>query len=159
MRRVGMGYDVHRLVFNRSLVLGGVVIPFDRGLEGHSDADVLVHAIIDALLGAAGAGDCGSHFPDTDYHYKDISSLNLLKQTKQIIRSAGFSIENIDAVVVAQSPRLINYIPFMEEKIAFTLGIEKALINVKAKTTEGLGYCGQGEGMAAYAVALLYTNK
>ena len=159
MPRVGMGFDVHRLVVNRPLVLGGAIVPFDKGCEGHSDADVLVHAIIDSLLGAAGAGDCGRHFPDTDYRYKDISSLILLKQTGQIIRNAGFSIENIDAVVVAQAPQLINHIPLMEENIASTLGIEKALINVKAKTTEGLGYCGRGEGIAAYATALLYTHK
>jgi 2-C-methyl-D-erythritol 4-phosphate cytidylyltransferase/2-C-methyl-D-erythritol 2,4-cyclodiphosphate synthase len=159
MPRVGMGFDVHRLVVNRPLVLGGAIVPFDKGCEGHSDADVLVHAIIDSLLGAAGAGDCGRHFPDTDYRYKDISSLILLKQTGQIIRNAGFSIENIDAVVVAQAPQLINHIPLMEENIASTLGIEKALINVKAKTTEGLGYCGRGEGIAAYATALLYVYK
>lgn len=159
MPRVGIGFDVHRLVVNRPLVLGGVMVPFDKGCMGHSDADVLVHAIIDALLGAAGAGDCGRHFPDTDYRYKDISSLILLKQTAQIIHTAGYSVENIDAVIVAQAPRLISYIPLMEENIALTLGIEKTLINIKAKTTEGLGYCGRGEGIAAYATALLYTHK
>lgn len=153
--RVGIGYDVHRLVAGRELILGGVGIPFEKGLFGHSDADVLSHAVIDALLGAAGAKDIGRHFPDTDDRYKGAASLGLLAQVGKIVAARGFSIVNIDAVVVAQAPRLAGYLPEMEEKIALALGIEKEKVNVKATTTEGLGFTGAGDGIAAYAVASL----
>lgn len=157
--RVGFGYDVHRLVPGRELILGGVRVPFEKGLLGHSDADVLCHAVMDALLGAAGAKDIGRHFPDTDGRYKDISSLVLLARVAEIIAAREFSIVNIDAVVVAQAPRLAGYLPAMEEKIARALGIEKERVNVKATTTEGLGFTGAKEGMAAYAVAALASLK
>lgn len=153
--RFGFGYDVHRLVPGRPLVLGGVAVPFSRGLEGHSDADVLVHAIMDALLGAAGLGDIGRHFPDTDSRYAGINSLLLLAQVGRLLKENGFWVQNIDATVVAQAPRLAGYVPTMEQNIARALGIESTRVNVKATTTEGLGFTGAGEGMAAYAVAAL----
>jgi len=153
--RVGFGYDVHRLVYGRPLILGGVQVPYFRGLAGHSDADVLTHAIIDALLGAAGAGDIGRHFPDTDPRYKDISSFLLLTRAGQIIKEKELDIFNIDAVIVAQEPKLADYLPGMEELIAQALNIEEDKINIKATTTEGLGFAGSGDGMAAYAVASL----
>ena len=153
--RVGIGHDVHELVSERRLVLGGVDIPFEKGLTGHSDADVLTHAVCDALLGAAGLGDIGSHFPDTDNAYKGISSLLLLKKTYEIIRQKGYGIENLDMTVFAQSPKLSSYREKMENSIAMTIGIEAKLVNVKFKTTEGLGFIGEGKGMAAVCIALL----
>ncbi len=153
--RIGMGYDVHRLVEGRDLVLGGVLVPFARGLLGHSDADVLSHAIADALLGAAGAGDIGRHFPDTDERYAGTSSLLLLSETAAILRELGYTVGNVDAVVVAQAPRLAPHIAAMNENIARALGMPVTQVNVKATTTEGLGFAGQGEGIAAYATALI----
>jgi len=153
--RVGIGYDVHPLVENRNLILGGVLIPFQKGLDGHSDADVLVHAVIDALLGAAGMGDIGRLFPDTDDRYKGVSSLVLLRHVAQILKKAMFEVENIDATIVAQKPRIAPYIEKMKENIALELGIQTDRINIKATTTEGMGFIGAGDGMAAYAIALL----
>ena len=153
--RVGFGYDVHRLVEGRPLVLGGVKIPFEKGLLGHSDADVLIHAVMDALLGAAGAGDIGCHFPDTDDRYKGVSSLVLLARVADVLNEKGFTVGNIDAVVVAQKPKLAPYMEEMKLKMAQALGINPARLNVKATTTEGLGFTGTGEGIAAYGTALL----
>ncbi len=153
--KVGFGFDVHRLVEGRPLILGGVEIPFSKGLLGHSDGDVLLHAIIDAIIGALGEGDIGQHFPDTDPKLKGISSLKLLEQTKKLLDSRNFSVHNLDATIVAQAPKLSSYFPQMKERIASIIGIVPARINLKAKTTEGLGYTGRGEGMAAYAVVLL----
>ncbi len=153
--KVGFGFDVHRLVEGRPLILGGVEIPFSKGLLGHSDGDVLLHAIIDAIIGALGEGDIGQHFPDTDPKLKGISSLKLLEQTKKLLDSRNFSVHNLDATIVAQAPKLSPYFPQMKERIASIIGIVPARINLKAKTTEGLGYTGRGEGMAAYAVVLL----
>lgn len=151
--RTGFGYDVHQLVENRRLVLGGVEIPFERGLDGHSDADVLVHAVMDALLGAAGAGDIGRLFPDTDPAYRDISSLELLRRVAGLLRQRGLEVVNLDAVVVAQAPRLAPYREEMRDNLARVLGLDPGAVNVKATTTEGLGFTGAGAGMAAYAVA------
>lgn len=153
--RVGFGYDVHKLVKGRSLVLGGVEIPFEKGLLGHSDADVLIHAVMDALLGAAGLGDIGKHFPDTDEKYRGISSLQLLQMVKETLGSEGYRINNIDATIVAQKPKLAGFISEMQKKMAQVLEVEKNLINVKATTTEGLGFSGTGEGMASYAVCTI----
>ena len=153
--RVGFGYDVHPLVKGRTLILGGVSIPFEKGLDGHSDADVLVHAVIDALLGAAGMGDIGGMFPDTDDSYKDISSLVLLRHVGQALKKALFEVENIDVTIVAQRPKIAPYIQEMKENMALELDTKIDRINIKATTTEGLGFTGAGEGMAAYAVALL----
>lgn len=153
--RVGFGYDVHRLAEGRPLVLGGVEIPYEKGLLGHSDADVLVHAVMDALLGAAGAGDIGRHFPDTDDRYKGISSLVLLSRVGEVLREKGFTVGNIDAVIVAQRPKLAPYMEEMKLKMAEALGIGSSKVNVKATTTEGLGFTGAGEGIAAYGAALL----
>lgn len=153
--RVGIGYDVHRLVEDRSLILGGVDIPFDRGLLGHSDADVLVHAIMDALLGAAGMGDIGQHFPDTQEKYKGASSISLLNQVGDIIAEAGYKIENIDSVIMAQKPKMAPYLEGMKINISKALEIEPSMVNIKATTTEGLGFVGTGQGMAAKAVVLL----
>ena len=150
--RVGMGYDVHKLVEERELILGGVNIPHTLGLLGHSDADVLLHAIMDALLGAAALGDIGKHFPDTDEKYKGISSLKLLEHVGKLIEQEGYVIENIDATVIAQKPKLRPYIEEMEENIAKTLHIEKEQINVKATTEERLGFTGREEGIAAQAI-------
>lgn len=153
--RVGMGYDVHKLVEERELILGGVNIPHTLGLLGHSDADVLLHAIMDALLGAAALGDIGKHFPDTDEKYKGISSLKLLEHVGKLIEQEGYVIENIDATVIAQKPKLRPYIEEMEENIAKTLHIEKKQINVKATTEERLGFTGREEGIAAQAICSL----
>ncbi len=153
--RVGMGYDVHRFAADRPLILGGVAIPHPVGLEGHSDADVLTHAVMDALLGAAGLGDIGRHFPDTDPQYEGISSLTLLADVGEKLVNARFVIENIDATVVAQAPKLSPYIDGMAKNIADTLGIDAGQVNVKATTEEHLGFTGREEGMAAYAVCLL----
>lgn len=153
--RVGFGYDVHRLVNGRPLILGGVEIPYEKGLLGHSDADVLVHSVMDALLGAAGAGDIGRHFPDSDERYKGIKSLILLSRVGEILNEKGFSVGNIDAVVVTQQPKLAPYMEEMKLNMAKALAIDPARINVKATTTEGLGFTGTGEGIAAYGTALL----
>ncbi|SDF85619.1 2-C-methyl-D-erythritol 2,4-cyclodiphosphate synthase [Sporolituus thermophilus DSM 23256] len=151
--RVGIGYDVHRLVAGRNLILGGVEIPYEYGLEGHSDADVLLHAIKDALLGAAALGDIGRHFPDTDPRYKGASSLKLLARVKEILAEKGYEAGNVDATVIAQKPKLAPYIAQMNANIAAVLGIDVDRVNVKATTTEGLGFTGRGEGIAAQAVA------
>ena len=153
--RIGMGYDVHRLVDGRKLVLGGVTIPFERGLLGHSDADVLVHAVCDALLGAAGMGDIGQHFPDTDSTYKDMISLKMLARVCDMIRSQGFVIENIDSTILAEAPRIAPYKEEIKKNIAKTVEIASKRINIKATTTEGLGGFGKGEGIGAMSVALL----
>jgi 2-C-methyl-D-erythritol 2,4-cyclodiphosphate synthase len=153
--RVGFGYDVHALVTGRPLFLGGIEIPYLFGLEGHSDADVLLHAICDALLGAIGEGDIGKHFPDTDSQYRDIRSTVLLKRVINKIKEKGFHLVNIDATIVAQEPKLSEFIPRMVKQIANVLEIEPGRANVKATTTEGLGFTGRGEGIAAYAVALV----
>ncbi len=156
--RVGFGYDVHRLVEERKLILGGVEIPYEKGLLGHSDADVLVHALMDAMLGAAGMGDIGRHFPDTDNQYKGIDSMILLEKVTQLLTDAGFVVNNIDVTVVAQRPKLAGYIPQMEENLARVLGIDQAAVNVKATTTEKLGFEGEGLGMSAYVVCTI-TNR
>lgn len=153
--RIGFGYDVHRLVEGRKLILGGVELTYAKGLAGHSDADVLVHAIMDALLGAAGAGDIGRHFPDTDQKYRGISSIVLLERVREIIAGRGYIVGNIDAVVVAQAPKLAGHMGLMESNIARALDTDAGNINVKATTTEGLGFAGIGEGIASYAVAML----
>ena len=153
--RVGLGYDAHRLVAGRPLILGGVEIPHAQGLLGHSDADVLSHAIGDALLGAVGAGDLGTHFPDRDPAYKDISSLILLERIMLIVRDRGFQPVNVDATLVAQEPRLAPHIPAMQANLAPILGLTPADVNLKATTTEHMGFAGRGEGMAAYAVVLV----
>lgn len=153
--RVGTGYDVHRLTEGRKLVLGGVTIPFEKGLLGHSDADVLLHAVMDALLGAAGLGDIGLHFPDTDEKYRGISSLKLLAQVGSLLEEHLYYIENIDATVIAQKPKLRPYIAQMEENIAKTLGIDVSQVNVKATTEEGLGFTGAMEGVSAQAVCAI----
>ena len=153
--RIGHGYDVHRLVEGRALILGGVTIPYEKGLLGHSDADVLLHAVSDALLGAAGLGDIGRHFPDTDPTYKGADSLKLLAQVGEKLRSAGYGVGNIDVTMIAQRPRLKDYIPQMEENIASALGIAAAQVNVKATTEEKLGFTGTGEGMSCHAVCLI----
>ncbi len=155
--RVGMGYDVHKLVENRDLILGGVKIPYELGLLGHSDADVLLHAIMDALLGAAALGDIGRHFPDTDERYKGISSIELLKHVKQLLDDNLYIIENIDATIIAQKPKMAPHIPQMVENIAEALGIEKNRINVKATTEEGLGFTGSGAGISSQAICMLTT--
>jgi len=153
--RVGFGYDVHRLVHDRKLILGGVELTFELGLEGHSDADVLVHALMDALLGAAGLGDIGRHFPDTDPKYKGISSILLLRKVGEMLWFHGYKTYNIDSTIVAQAPRLSVYMDLMKKNISEALGIEPTYVNIKATTTEGLGFTGTGEGIASYAVALI----
>lgn len=153
--RVGFGYDVHRLVEDRKLILGGVEIPYEKGLLGHSDADVLVHALMDAMLGAAGMGDIGRHFPDTDNQYKGINSMILLEKVTQLLTEAGFIVNNVDVTVVAQRPKLAGFIPQMETNLAEVLGIDVSYVNVKATTTEKLGFEGEGMGMSAYAVCTI----
>ena len=157
--RVGLGYDVHKFDKDRELIIGGVNIPYDKGLLGHSDADVLVHAIMDGLLGALGERDIGYHFPDTDPEYKDISSLELLSRVKYLLDKKSYSVVNIDSVVMAERPKLLNHIEKMEENIARVLEIDKSLINIKATTTEKLGFVGREEGIAAQSVCLLRSNK
>ena len=159
MMRIGSGYDVHRLVEERKLILGGVEIPYEKGLLGHSDADVLLHAIMDALLGAAALGDIGGHFPDTDPQYKGADSKKLLSCVLGLISEKGYCIMNIDATVIAQRPKLKPYIPQMREIIAEVLQIDADQINIKATTEEGLGFTGAGEGIAASAVCLLEKTK
>ncbi|ONI43038.1 2-C-methyl-D-erythritol 2,4-cyclodiphosphate synthase [Candidatus Epulonipiscium fishelsonii] len=157
--RIGMGYDVHKLTENRKLILGGVTIEYMKGLLGHSDADVLLHAIMDALLGASSLGDIGTHFPDTDDKYKGISSLELLKHVGQLLKENHFSINNIDSTIVAQKPKLFPYINIMRENIAKTLNFNVDQINIKATTEEGLGFTGSEEGISAYAITLLERIK
>ncbi len=156
--RIGMGYDVHRLVENRPLILGGVRIPYEKGLLGHSDADVLVHAIMDALLGAAALGDIGQHFPDTDPAYEGADSLFLLKEVGSILKQHGYAVGNIDSTVIAQRPKLAPFREEMRKNIAGSLGIELSQVSVKATTEEGLGFTGTGEGISAQAIALLMEN-
>ena len=153
--RIGIGYDVHRLVAGRKLVLGGTLIPYEKGLLGHSDADVLTHAVCDALLGAAGLGDIGLHFPDTDPAYKDISSLTLLAQTRAKIRSKGFTIVNIDTIIFSEFPKIDSYRKNMQENLAASVEVDLSCINIKATTTEGLGMIGKGEGIGAMSVVLI----
>lgn len=155
MIRIGHGYDVHRLVEGRKLILGGVDIPYEKGLLGHSDADVLLHAIADALLGAAALGDIGKHFPDTDEKYKDADSLVLLGEVVKLLGEKGCKVGNIDATVIAQKPKLMTYIPKMRENIAETLGVDIDFVNIKATTEEKLGFTGSGEGISAHAVCVI----
>lgn len=159
MIRVGHGYDVHKLVPERRLILGGVEIPYERGLLGHSDADVLTHAVMDALLGAAALGDIGRHFPDTDPAYAGADSLKLLEHVTALLKKEGWRVENVDATILAQRPKLAGYIPQMRERLAAGMGITLEQVNVKATTEEGLGFTGSGEGMAAHAVCLLEKEK
>ncbi|MEJ2595028.1 MAG: 2-C-methyl-D-erythritol 2,4-cyclodiphosphate synthase [bacterium] len=153
--RIGFGYDVHRLVKNRPLILGGLTIPHNKGLLGHSDADVLLHAIADALLGAAAVGDIGTHFPDHDPSFRDISSVRLLEKVVEILEKEGYDIGNVDTTLVMEAPRISDHIPRMRKNIATALSVEVRSISVKATTTEGLGYIGSGEGIAAYAYVLI----
>ena len=153
--RIGIGYDVHRLVTGRKLVLGGAEIPFEKGLLGHSDADVLVHAVCDALLGAAGLGDIGMHFPDTDPRYEQISSLKLLAQTNTLVRQQGYRIHNVDAIIFAEAPKIGPYRVAMRENLAGAIEVDPGCINIKATTTEGLGAIGKGEGIGAMSVVLI----
>lgn len=155
--RIGMGYDVHRLVEGRDLILGGVKIPYEKGLLGHSDADVIVHAIMDALLGAASLGDIGTHFPDTDPAYKGISSIKLLEHVQKLLEEKLYIIENIDATIIAQKPKMAPYREEMMENVTKALKIERNQINIKATTEEGLGFTGAGEGISAQAICLLTT--
>lgn len=155
--RVGLGYDVHKLVSDRKLIIGGVDIPYEKGLSGHSDADVLLHAIMDALLGAAALGDIGKHFPDTDSEYKGISSIKLLERVGKLISDNNYIIENIDAVIIAQRPKMLPYREQMVKNIANALKIEENRVNVKATTEEGLGFTGAGEGISSQAIASLNT--
>ncbi len=153
--RIGHGYDVHRLTEGRKLILGGVEIPYEKGLLGHSDADVLLHAVSDSLLGAAGLGDIGKHFPDTDPAYKDADSLKLLAIVAEKVHAAGYRVSNVDVTMIAQAPKLKAYIPQMEHNISVALGIDRTRVNVKATTEEHLGFTGDGSGMACHAVCLL----
>lgn len=157
--RIGMGYDVHRLVEGRALIMGGVTIPYELGLLGHSDADVLLHAVADALLGAAALGDIGKHFPDTDPAYKGISSVILLERVGKLLEENMYFIENIDATIIAQAPKMRPYIDQMRENIAGALGIRMDQVNVKATTEEGLGFTGEGKGISAQAVCLLTSPR
>jgi 2-C-methyl-D-erythritol 2,4-cyclodiphosphate synthase len=157
--RIGQGFDVHALAAGRKLIVGGVEIPFDRGLAGHSDADVLLHAICDALIGAAGLGDIGTHFPDTDPRYAGADSRELLRTVARLIDSSGFAVANLDSTIIAQAPKMAPHIARMRENIAADLGIDVGLVNVKAKTAERLGALGRGEGIAAQAVVLLAVSK
>lgn len=157
--RIGTGYDVHRLVEGRKCIIGGVEIPYEKGLLGHSDADVLLHAVMDALLGAAALGDIGKHFPDTDPAYKGISSVKLLEHVAELLEENLFLVENIDATIIAQAPKMRPHIDQMRENIARALGIEVGQVNVKATTEEGLGFTGRGEGISAQAVCLLASPR
>ena len=157
--RVGLGYDVHRLVENRKLILGGVEIPFEKGLLGHSDADVLLHAIMDSLLGACALGDIGRHFPDTDDTYKGISSILLLKETGKIIKKAGYKINNIDATIIAQKPKMAPHIEHMRENISKALNIDINKINIKATTEEGLGFTGEMLGISSQCISSLESHN
>ena len=155
--RIGMGYDVHRLKKDCDLIIGGVNIPYEKGLLGHSDADVVVHAIMDALLGAAALGDIGKHFPDTDPQYKGISSITLLERVGELLEQENFFIENIDATIIAQAPKMRPYIDQMREDVANALKIDLSQINIKATTEEGLGFTGSGEGISSQAICILTT--
>ena len=157
--RVGFGYDIHPFVAGRPLILGGIEVPFPYGLEGHSDADVLIHALCDALLGAIAAGDIGKHFPNTDPQYKDIQSTILLQRVNALLREGGFYVVNADATIVAEQPRLAPFLPRMAQRLSEVLEIDLGRINVKATTSEGLGPVGRREGMAAYAVALVGETR
>lgn len=157
--RIGIGYDVHRLVTDRPLILGGVAIPFELGLLGHSDADVLTHAVMDAILGALSLGDLGKHFPDTDPAYKNISSLKLLQRVSELMHKQGYEVGNLDSIIIAQKPKLAPYLDKMRANLAAVLQAPVERISVKATTTEGLGFCGAGEGMAAQAVILLTARQ
>ncbi|MBR3036432.1 MAG: 2-C-methyl-D-erythritol 2,4-cyclodiphosphate synthase [Lachnospiraceae bacterium] len=157
--RIGTGYDVHRLVEDRKLILGGVTIPYEKGLLGHSDADVLLHAVMDALLGAAALGDIGKHFPDKDPQYKGISSMELLRRTARLLDEAGYTVGNVDATVICQQPKLALYHDEMVKNIAEALCTEPSRVSVKATTEEGLGFTGKGEGIAVQAVALIEEKK
>ena len=153
--RIGQGFDAHALVAGRKLVIGGVQIPYEKGLAGHSDADVLIHAVCDALLGAAGLGDIGAHFPDSDARYKGIDSRKLLRETAKLLRKKKLRVVNVDATIIAQAPRMAPHIAAMRANLAADVGIDPDAVNIKAKTTEHLGFVGRGEGIAAEAVALL----
>ncbi len=153
--RIGTGYDVHKLVEDRKLILGGVEVPFEKGLLGHSDADVLTHAVMDSLLGAAALGDIGQHFPDTDPRYEGADSIALLREVRRILEEAGYRVGNVDATIICQRPKLAGYLPAMRENIAAALGIDVGQISVKATTEEHLGFTGRGEGISAQAAALL----
>tara|TARA_B100000686_G_scaffold227328_1_gene234646 strand:+ start:917 stop:1384 length:468 start_codon:yes stop_codon:yes gene_type:complete len=153
--RIGTGFDVHNLNDNRKLILGGVEIPFDKGLEGHSDGDVVIHAIIDSLLGAGGLGDIGQYFPSSDMKYKNISSITLLESTLEIITAAGWTIGNIDVTIIAQRPQISTFIELIKTSLSAALNIKTNLINIKATTTDGLGFIGQGKGIACQSVALI----
>ena len=158
MHRIGFGFDAHRFSEGRKLILGGVEIPHEFGLKGHSDADVLTHAICDALLGALGSGDIGTHFPDKDPKWKDVSSLVLLEQTLVMLKGANFKIENIDSTVVCESPRIAPHIGDIKDKLSNITGLEHGSIGIKATTTDGMGFTGRGEGIAAYAVAIIKSS-
>jgi 2-C-methyl-D-erythritol 2,4-cyclodiphosphate synthase len=153
--RIGFGYDVHRLVEGRPLILGGLTIPFEKGLLGHSDADVLTHAVMDAILGAMGKGDIGRRFPDSEPMYKGANSLGLLEEVAEMLEQEGLAVNNLDATVLAQEPKLAPYLEDMGRQLSRVLRVDAGAVNVKATTTEGLGFCGRGEGMAAYAVVTL----
>jgi len=153
--KVGQGFDVHALVTGRALIIGGVTIAFEKGLDGHSDADVLLHAVCDALLGAAALGDIGRHFPDTDSRYKGADSRVLVREVARLLRDDGYHVVNVDSTIIAQAPRMASHIPAMIANIAADLGIDRGRVNVKAKTTERLGFTGRGEGIAAEAIALI----
>ena len=157
--RIGFGYDVHKLIKGRRLIIGGVEIPFSKGLLGHSDADVLLHAVCDAILGAMAEGDIGRHFPNTAKEYKDISSLKLLSKVSALLKSKGYAIENVDSTIIAQQPRFAEHIPVMIKNIAATLGCNASQISIKATTSEGLGFTGTGKGMAAYATVLIHKTQ
>lgn len=153
--RIGQGFDVHALVEGRKLIIGGVEIPYARGLDGHSDADVLLHALCDALLGAAALGDIGQHFPDTDMAYRGADSRVLLRETMKRVAAAGYRVENVDATIIAQAPKMMPHLPRMIGNIAADLGVQPSQVNLKATTTESLGFTGRGEGIAAQAICLL----
>ena len=159
MMRIGQGFDAHALVAGRKLVIGGVAIPHEKGLAGHSDADVLIHAVCEALLGAAGLGDIGSHFPDGDARYKDIDSRRLLREVARLLKERGLKAANVDATIIAQAPKMAPHIPAMRANLAADLGVAADAVNVKAKTTEKLGFVGRGEGIAAEAVALVEKTE
>ena len=156
--RIGQGFDVHALVAGRKLIIGGVTIPYERGLDGHSDADVLLHALCDALIGAAGLGDIGRHFPDTDPQYRGIDSRELLRAVVQLLQARDYTVGNVDATIIAQAPKMAPYIPAMCANIAADLGVAEGCINIKAKTAERLGFVGRGEGIVAEAVVLLLPH-
>lgn len=158
MVRVGFGYDVHRFIQGRALIMGGLDIPFDRGLQGHSDADVLTHAIMDGILGALAEGDIGTHFPDNDPAYKDIESLVILERVVELMKNRGFRINNLDNTIVAEEPKFAPHIPAMKENLSRVLGMDSSRINIKATTNEGMGFCGRGEGIAAYSIVSLIRD-